>query len=267
MSNSATNLIISYGEHRLQKVKVFNYDKKNEKTVIYLHGGGWRDPNNTFDDFQELVQAQLNLGIGQSCNFFSINYRLSPEVKHPMHLIDVLSALKKIEEVYKVERTSIVGHSIGATLMLQLLNSKEIIQRGLSYLQESNQEEVKSVGIKFDHLVFLDGIYDVVSLLKEYPSYSVFVNEAFVSKLAIADATQISIAKNLPFEFVHDKTQFIVIQSLQDELLSCRQTQLFVDYLTARGQPVTVRFENFGEHEQVYRKGLTEELNNLLSLA
>ena len=54
----------------------------------------------------------------------------------------------------------------------------------------------------------LDGIYDVVELLKEYPDYASFVDDAFVSNKHFADSTQLSSANeslDLPFGFKRHK--------------------------------------------------------------
>ncbi|RLV94704.1 Kynurenine formamidase [Spathaspora sp. JA1] len=261
---------ISYGDHPLQKVKVFHYSASNEKNLVYIHGGGWRDPNNTYDDFQEVIQRQLDMGLRKNCNFFSINYRLSPEVKHPFHLIDVMDALHQMEIFCggKIRNVSIVGHSVGATLALQLLDYCQIYRTGFQNLGLPSPNNVVKCDIQFDNIVFLDGIYDVVELLKEYPSYSAFVNEAFPSEQSIRGATMLSMCEPQPIpSFIQESTQFIIIQSVQDELLSRKQTQLLVDYFISIGREVTVRFGNLGQHEQVYRSGLAEELNRFLDLS
>ncbi|KAG7662153.1 BNA7 [[Candida] subhashii] len=259
----------SYGSHSLQTIKIFHYEESNETTFLYIHGGAWRDPNNTFDDFEEIAKEHVQLS-NLSINIIGINYRLSPEIKHPFHLLDVLEAIRYLYKTLGIKKASILGHSVGATLMLQLLHYQEIVGLGFEnssqvspnqYLQELFDDIERNFTI--DNLVFLDGIYDTIELLNEYPEYSSFVYEAFQSEEAVIDSTQPSstrIPKESPFRLVDKKTKFRVVHSLQDELLTTKQTQLVIKYLCDRNQPVKVIFDNFGQHEQVYRHHMARTL-------
>lgn len=256
--------IFAYGSHDLQKIKVFNYTPENNKTYIYIHGGAWRDPNNTFNEMEPVVRDNTHV------NHIGINYRLSPKIKHPYHLIDIIKALKFIKENFQVEKIILLGHSVGATMILQLLHFKVIIIDGLENLQENETETETEINelfdfieknIQFDQLLFFDGIYDVVELLKEYPDYASFVNDAFVNVNHFQDATQLS-SKNshldIPFLFINKTTQFIIYQSLEDELLSMKQTKLFIDYLVSRNQKFSLHVGKWGKHEEIYANDRSE---------
>lgn len=228
--------ILQYGSDDLQTIRVYRHDSGNHLSLILIHGGAWRDPRNTFNDFEELV-AQ----IPSTINTFGVNYRLSPTVKHPVHLEDVVSAIEYLVKNYKVENVGLVGHSVGATLALQILNYRTILP-GLE----------RPLAIKMNFLVFLDGIYDVPQLVEEYPTYSSFVDEAFETKLDYIRSTPVS--STMPqFDILVEKCVIILVQSTEDELLSEKQTELMADFLKTRSIPFKKHIGAFGSHEQVYR--------------
>ena len=247
----------NYGEHDLQKIKVFKYKSTNASTFIYIHGGAWRDPNNTFDEMKPA------LGI-PNANLMGINYRLSPEVKHPEHLIDILRALRFIKQNFNVNQITLLGHSVGATMILQLLHYRQIVHDGLKHMGQDNLSSVDNDlemyiedNVHLLQVIFLDGIYDLVELLKEYPDYASFVDDAFVSSDHVVDSTQLSSANellNVPFSLVSKDTKFLIYQSLEDELLSMKQTHLLVDFLSSRSQGFTLHVGNWGKHEDIFGK-------------
>lgn len=258
--------IVFYGKEQLQRIRIFNYSESNDKTLIVLHGGGWRDPRNSYNDFEDMANYILEEKKATNINIIGIDYRLSPFIKHPVHLIDVLTAFRYILENYKTGQLLIVGHSVGATLLLEILNYVEIIQTGLEQLETSEPliEELQTLfdfilkNLTFKTMYFLDGIYDVRALLEEYPSYDFFVKSAFVSTVAIEEASQLSWKQhNEAFKIAVDKYE--ILHSLEDELLSLNQPKLFAKYLQDRKIECSFRTGNWGEHEQVYRSQAVSE--------
>lgn len=98
---------------------------------------------------------------------------------------------------------------------------------------------------------FLDGIYDLPSLLLEYPSYGFFVEAAFgadvtqwvdagvLSTTTTATTTQEGAKRTrIPENDVLDvlkRTMIVVAHATEDELLTPRQGELWVDYLKEVG--------------------------------
>lgn len=83
--------------------------------VLYLHGGGWA----AGDKANVGGKAKFFTDLG--CVFASANYRLSPAVKHPVHVEDVARALAWIRANIASRggdgnRVVVVGHSAGAHL-------------------------------------------------------------------------------------------------------------------------------------------------------
>lgn len=249
---------VSYGDHPLQKVKSFRFSPSNEHTLLLVHGGAWRDPSNTYMDFNEMVGRLGTEFPTTAFNVIGINYRLSPEVKHPEHLRDVVSAIEKVQRDVGVRKVHLVGHSVGATLLLQLLNYQKMLQ-GI--------KNVPLLDIEIQTLFFVDGIYDMVDLIDEYgASYRLFVENAFETEDDYVNGSQMTWRGKEPFEF--EGIQVVVVMSRQDELLSLRQTQKFLKFLEQRGITSEYLEQDWGLHEEVYRRNeLADTIGRRLSNA
>lgn len=261
------NLMFHYGSHELQQLKVFKRDDTTTDTVVFLHGGGWRDPANTLNDFEPLMKDFLQWKM----NIISMNYRLSPRAntveelatappfQHPRHLTDVIKGLKFIVEELKLNIVLMVGHSVGSSLILQLFNYDTIIKKGLpSKGPEDINEDIvddfqflESIALK--NVYLLDGIFDVWKLLEEYPDYRFFTRCAFEDDDHMKQAFQISLDIK-PCKLMDQETVIKVVYSLEDELISIKQSELLVEFLKKWG----VRYEflkgNWGKHEEIYRR-------------
>lgn len=273
-----SNSHISYGSHPLQKLKVFYHLPENDHTLLLIHGGAWNDPANTYDDFKELA-GHLMASIKGHVNVVGVNYRLTPEVIHPFHLYDVVLGIQKLVESLGTSKLLVAGHSVGATMLLQLLNYKQIIISGfeelkdvkfdkngelITGLNDANFEDLlklPELDISLEHLFFIDGIYDVVDLVAEYGGpYERFVDRAFVSRKQYKEAVQISSKEFTGFDL--DFKRVVVLQSLQDELLSLRQTEGFLAFLGKNKVEYEYFKEPWGAHEEVYRR---KELASIIS--
>lgn len=275
--------IVSYGEHPLNRLKFFQFDKSNDVTLLLIHGGAWRDLNNTYNDFKDMISHIQKNQYAAKYNLIAMNYRLSPEVKHPFHLWDVLEGLQFLVQNYDIHKILIAGHSVGATLMLQLLDYNKILDTGFQILVEDlkadkNRTETDlHVPLKKERILmneameklqlrtfcFIDGIYDITQLISEYGCpYESFVNNAFSSPEQYAEATQLSsstVDVGSPFSYnthlanVRNELNLVILQSNKDELLSMRQTNLFIEYLTQKNLNFKPFVGEWGGHEHVYR--------------
>lgn len=251
--NGTTSEIL-YGHHSLQKVKFFHYSQSNDFSVIFVHGGAWRDPSNTFDDFLSLTTMLRQTEANTKFNFIGINYRLSPEVKHPFHLLDVVDALEMLRRDFGVKECLLVGHSVGATLLMQLANPTKI-------LLLAGVENTRNSSVEIRGMIFVDGIYDIVDLIAEYGKpYEEFVLEAFVNAESYSNACQVS--WNSEEHFGIGNTLIVIIHSVEDELLSLRQTTSFVNFLDQQSVAYELHTGKWGLHEEVYRR---KELADLVS--
>src|SRR5688572_1526679 len=87
----------------------------NSPILIWIHGGSWSQGD------KEEVQSKAEYFTSKGYIFVSVNYRLSPKVKHPVHVQDVANAIMwvyKNAKHYSADQRKIflMGHSAGAHL-------------------------------------------------------------------------------------------------------------------------------------------------------
>ena len=110
---------ISYGTKELQKLDVYlpsNFHNKKLPVHIYVHGGAWsmgdKSSAKTHGEFYS----------DKGIIFVSLNYRLSPENKHPAQTEDVAKGIKwVVDNISKyggdTKNLYISGHSAGAHII------------------------------------------------------------------------------------------------------------------------------------------------------
>lgn len=257
---------ISYGDHPLQKLKFFKYAPQNQHTLLLIHGGAWNDTANTYNDFQQLAGFLAAHASMATINIVGINYRLTPEVVHPSHLYDIVLGIRHLVQEYGTTELLVAGHSVGATMALQLLNYRQILAMGAK--NAGTKIELFDLDVAVKTVVFIDGIYNMKDLVAEYGGYyQTFVERAFLSERQYTDAVQVSWDKEtgvgkVGFEVLFEKA--VVVQSTEDELLSLRQTHGFLQFLREWNVDYTYYEQAWGAHEQVYRR---QELANAMVAA
>lgn len=165
---------------------------QNHPVIVMVHGGGWQrgDKANTniaTNKYRHFTQAGYV--------FVSINYRLSPAVKHPAHVQDVAKALAWVAK--NINRYSgnpariyLMGHSAGAHLAALVATDQR-------YLEAAGENLQLLKGV-----VLLDGAgYDIPRLMQEHnqPDFYVdaFGNDARIWKDA-SPVTHITSGKSIP---------------------------------------------------------------------
>lgn len=126
----------------------------NSPMVVWVHGGSLTSG----DKDNVLNKAEYFTARGYV--FVSVNYRLSPDVKHPVHAQDVADALVWLHENARhysadPEKLFMIGHSAGAHLAA-------LVSIDQKYLEKSGG----NLSI-LDGVVLLDGTgYDINQLMK-----------------------------------------------------------------------------------------------------
>ena len=146
-------LDIPYGHDRVrQSLDVFApLDAKGAPVVILVHGGTWMFGDKNFRGrYRPGCQALARQGVVM----VSINYRLSPGVKHPEHVKDVARAfawtVKNIEKYGgRTDQIFVSGHSAGGHLVALLATDE-------TYLK------AEGCGVKnIKGVIALSGVYEV----------------------------------------------------------------------------------------------------------
>ncbi|KAK9389738.1 Alpha/Beta hydrolase protein [Lipomyces mesembrius] len=224
--------------------------------VVYIHGGAWRDPQQTKDMGIPILQQSLPATWGGA----TLDYRLSPAVQHPAHLDDVLAALKSLvsEHGQFISHILIIGHSAGACIALQVLATL-IAERKAGGTSTHLCDRIKIV-------VGVEGIYDLVELGNEYPPYKGFISDAFGEDEELWDeASPSSIQwRELLADDFRLNAKIVLVQSAGDQLLSMNQTNAMQSILDNAGWNPEVKVINGGSHDAtVESKALFDILRDL----
>lgn len=285
--------MFSYGSHPRQIVRDFHIESSSENVFIFIHGGAWRDPNNSALDCQDLVN-HLNNDNQSPSNFFSIDYRLAPEVQFPSFLLDVQFAIILIKDYLGRHHRDLaklkyhfIGHSVGVTLILQLLDYNwiqlnwfnnntgnqlaELHQLLESYTDHYSftisqistinhlwrifHDELGFLETQIGNIYLLDGIYDTDTLIEQYPAYQSFVREANGSFYS----TNYRFANSQYFQTATavSNSSIYIVHSSRDELLDDKQHKQFLQKYQWKVRLIEA---DFGTHEDVYKHREVAEL-------
>ncbi|KAJ2156430.1 hypothetical protein GGF46_005192 [Coemansia sp. RSA 552] len=208
--------------------------------VIYIHGGAWRTGDKS--EFSRVAEGLIRSS-NDRLAVAVINYTLSTpinSVRHPGHLMDTMAAVQFLvtDQSYPgrstVDHTRVylVGHSAGAHMSTLLALSPN---PHFEYL--SSIRGVLGIG----------GIYDIPKLLKTNPSYSDFIDMAFLENQHLK-ASPNHMAKVMQEKSKH--IRFMVVNSAADELVGADQAAEFASQLVCSGyKNVTLVVRDLGSHE------------------
>lgn len=253
--------------------------------IIYVHGGAWRDPaqdSKCVEPTIKKLQSHHPDALGHVAGIISLNYRLSPypshptspssptdpqrNVQHPEHIQDVQRAIKYLKTHYNIHRWIGVGHSCGATLLLQ-----QVAGIGLSQLSasdsKSTSDSVNAIGP--EALVLLEGIYDIPLLLQNHtpPACPPSISQIYydIVQGAFGDASTYSavspVSGKYEMESWADGRLVVLAHSPDDELVEEEQRVVLLKRLEkdgwARGKGERVlELKNLkGGHDEIWEEG------------
>ncbi|KAM5342622.1 hypothetical protein ACJ41O_013588 [Fusarium nematophilum] len=258
-----------YGQHDRQKLGVWRFsdrpDQESGYWVVFIHGGGWRDPRNTDDDFWASIKHVVISGAVATEDirgFISIDYRLSPhpnfpqdssaieqsefrDAKHPDHVQDIWSALDFVQSKYGLNDYILVGHSAGATLAFQLLMGDDVLA-GASRPQAPLPTTI--IGIS--------GIYDLVGVNSRHDGqYAEFIGGAFgESEAGWTKASPAHFDSSFKERWTNGKLT-ILAWSPEDNLIDEPEIDNMKALLTRQGLDPVVLKDLRGEHDFVWENG------------
>ena len=209
---------LAYGKEPMQALDLFVPDDvKGEPLVAFVHGGAWQGGSR--HEYDEVALRFQKTGLAVA----TVDYRLSPGVRHPAPAQDVAEALGWLRDHaakygYDSKRIFVIGHSAGAHIAATISTTPAL--RVLA-------QPAGFVG--------MEGIYDLPALAKRWPSYpSWFLNKAFGADQgtwAAASPTRAATVSPKPWLVVHSKG---------DELVDVGQADGFVAFLRRMHVPAQV---------------------------
>ncbi|SGY68012.1 BQ5605_C004g02838 [Microbotryum silenes-dioicae] len=232
---------------------------------VFIHGGAWRTESK--EQWAESLMPHIvrSLGIPAAC----LDYRLAPNDPHPAQILDVISGLTRLTSttplpgietsehlLWDRQRLILLGHSAGAFMIAEVLLSPPS-----SMPSDSSSESFvvdPSLRRAIKGAIFLDGIYDIPDLIREYPDYVDFVEMAF-GKDPQVWAKESPAKWEIPSEQLGAlRAKLLVLHSAQDELLNLVQPRLFVQALEKlgieQGKQLEVDYETItGGHDEALK--------------
>lgn len=234
-------------------------------SVSFIHGGGWRDPTNTHEDFLPAVQhitASSDIPSSSLRGLASIDYRLSPHpnypqppdtpdselrvARHPDHISDVRLALKFLVDHHGLgEEYILVGHSAGATLALQLLMGKDAL---------GGREPVLSVPLP-RAVVGISGIYDLVGVDERHTGYTDFITSAFGSdRKDWRKDSPATYAGDFSKKWPSEKLA-VLAWSNEDSLIDEPEIDAMAAKLSQDGVKTSIIKNLTGDHDDIWKEG------------
>ncbi|KAF1828762.1 alpha/beta-hydrolase [Decorospora gaudefroyi] len=233
--------------------------------IVYVHGGAWRDPT---QDATRCIEPTLNHVLNSYTALLdniggiaSLNYRLSPHTshatdpstphdsertaQHPQHIRDVARGLQYLQREYGMRRWIGVGHSCGATLLLQLV-------AGIG-LDSSGGPEA---------LILLEGIYSFPLLLRNHapPACPEHISKIYNDFIAGAFGTDGSVyTAASPVAGKYDAEQWpegrlmVICHSYEDELVERAQRDFMCVVLDRQGWSIVMEVGD--EEDEVRAEG------------
>ncbi|BGP18847.1 hypothetical protein JCM10213_003502 [Rhodosporidiobolus nylandii] len=213
--------------------------------LVYIHGGAWRSESK--EDFVNTLVPRLLKHTGVPLAV--LEYRLAPSSPHPAQINDVLSGLSLLTGAvldaeggspkWDRQKLFVAGHSAGAFMAASLV-LRPPSPPPASPSASTNEPHTalhsfavpRAIRRHIFGIICIDGIYDLPSLLAEYPSYHYFVDDAFGTDAEV-------LAAESPARWgLHEdderegrRVRVLVLHSREDELLSLRQPRVFLRQL------------------------------------
>ncbi|GAA94442.1 uncharacterized protein L969DRAFT_80197 [Mixia osmundae IAM 14324] len=247
---------LQYGTGPQQTVDLYIPDgvPAGRSLLIFLHGGAWLSGDKS-EHAEHLVPNLLQATHGRCCVAVP-NYRLSyrnaeqanEDAKHPEHTLDIIAAIDYLcadrvasveqnEQLWDRHRVIVIGHSCGAFIAASLA-----MQPPHDFHSFFDATHVRH---RIKAWILVEGIFDLASLLEEYPSYIYFVERPFGQLRKEISPSHWQLAR--------EQTRMLLLHSRDDELLSLRQPQGFNLHLASLHSPqleLEVDFESLtGAHD------------------
>jgi len=176
--------------------------------------------------------------------------------KHPDHINDVMAAIGALQKKYDLEKYLLVGHSVGATLAMQVALSRAIAWDPGTALKSDIGLPIAILGVA--------GIYDFPYMVRHVPSgskamYSDFTRSAFGGDENVWKAVSPATYDRGTYEKSWSPGQrklVLVAHSHEDELVAWSQVDRFKAALDGQQGNIELRvIELKGKHQEILDRG------------
>jgi len=257
--------------------------------IVYIHGGAWRDPtqdSHQVDTTLTHLFASHPQALPHIAGIASLNYRLSPypthathpstpddasrNARHPQHIRDILSGIRYLQREHGMRRWIGVGHSCGATLLMQLVSGIGLDQEDDEDEKKNTKKEKASTGgvavVGPEALILLAGIYNIPLMLRNHAPpacpehisniYKTFVKGAFGEDEGEKEEEYIKVS---PVTGKYDTQQWpegrllVICHSYEDELVERAQRDVMCVALDRQGWSIVMEVGD--EEDEVRAEG------------
>ena len=166
--NTVLRADVAYGKDEKQRLDVYSAGgAKGAPVVVFVHGGEWTRGDKAAVSYKPKFLNESGVV------FVSVNYRLTPSVRHPAHASDVAAALRWVhdhaEEVGgDPKKVVLMGHSAGCHLAA-------LVGLDPRYLGEVKLKPSDLRGV----VAWSGGAYDLVQKVKDGGAYADYIRKAF----------------------------------------------------------------------------------------
>ncbi|KAF2131342.1 alpha/beta-hydrolase [Dothidotthia symphoricarpi CBS 119687] len=225
-------------------------DPTNSIWIVYIHGGAWRDPTQDARCVEPTIKHLSSPFPPKIAGIASLNYRLSPysthptdpssptdpnrTAQHPTHVRDIALGLEYLAQNYGVKRWIGVGHSCGATLLLQ-----HVAGIGIDHGNTTRPES----------LILIAGIYNIPLLLANHvppacPAPIAAIYASFIAGAFGADASAYlpasPVAGKYSTQTWPEGRLMILAHSYDDELIERAQRDVMCVALDRQGWSIVM---------------------------
>jgi alpha-L-fucosidase 2 len=200
--------------------------------VVLAHGGGW-EAGDKVTYLTPILEPLARAGFA----WFSIDYRLTPEYRHPQQLEDLRRAIRFVRheaDRFRVdpERLAALGESASGQMVAQLATER---CDGIAEAADPVERE----SCRVQAVVSFYGVYDFLPMVRDASPRSLLVR--LFGRRELDDEARALLRRHSPLHNAHGSMPPLLLIHGTDE------------YLWEQGVAFAARLEELGAHHELYR--------------
>ncbi|KAI9592927.1 Alpha/Beta hydrolase protein, partial [Syncephalis fuscata] len=191
--------------------------KQAPPLLVFVHGGGWCLHNEP--EYKTMAQKLIECSISANTPI-AVAVVDQLDTRYPMHLYDIAHGIAWLERneqqyAYDPQRLYLAGHSAGAQLISMLVMTQTAVNTHTDKIEQTKPHLNGLRGI-----ICVAGVYDIPQWIDRYPTYNPLAKSA----------------------------RFLVVHSLEDEIIDCGQAEHFYANLQSLGYSAELDMTPKGSH-------------------